>query len=159
MSEVIFGGFLWAPSRKYWKEILSIIDKKYELIHTKKYRFESHADLERVIIKLYEKDTVPIERIKKIKIKSLKAYDPVCLNFYFRVKLGPFSTLVEKGQNKKDMDKITKDVIKMKRSIRKSYRDYIKNYKRDIILHISDNKLQTSFVDNLVDNYIKKINN
>ena len=45
----------------------------------------------------------------------------------------------------------------MKRSIRKTYRDYIKNYKRDIILHISDNKVQTSFVDNLVDNYIKKI--
>ena len=148
MSEVIFGGFLWAPSRKYWGEILSIIDKKYEIIHTKKYRFASHDDLERVIVKLYEKDTVPMTRIRKVKIKSLKAYDPVCLNFYFKVKM---------DNNKKD--EITKDVINMKRQIRKSYKGYIKNYKKDIILHISDNELQTSFVDNLIDNYIKKIEN
>ena len=147
MSEIIFGGFLWAPSKKYWKEILAIIDKKYGLIHTKKYRFETHDDLERVIVKLYEKDKVCLDRVRQIKIKSLKEYDPVCLNFYFKV------------SSSKDEQEITKNVIKMKRSIRKEYRGYITNYKKDIILHISDNKMQTSFVDNLVENYIRKIDN
>lgn len=150
MSDIILGGFLWAPSEKYWDDILNIIDKRYGLIHVKKYKFGSTYDLEKVILKLYENDNVPLEKIKKVKVKQLKKYDPVCINFYFQVKKND----VNMHNNKISVP----DVIDMKREIRRKYRDNIQNYKRDIIIHISDNPKQTSFVDNLIENYIRKKN-
>ena len=146
MTEIILGGFLWAPSIEYWNDILDIIDENYKIIRVKKYKFGSFEDLERVIIRLYENDkSAPLNKIKKIKIATLKEYEPVCLNFYFKVK--------SNGNVKK-----IPDVIEMKKMIRHKFRDNIRNYKRDIIIHISDNPKQTSFVDNLIDNYIRKKN-
>ena len=142
MNEIVLGGFLWAPSIEYWDDILKIIDERYELINTKKYRFSSFEDLERVIIKLYENDrSAPLDKIKKVKIKSLKKHPSVCLNFYFKI---PLDT------NYKE------NVINMKKEIRNKYKSHIENYRRDIIIYISDNEKQTSFIDNLIDNYIKK---
>ena len=148
MSTIILGGFLWAPSIEYWDDIIDIIDKKYGILHIKKYKFSSVDDLERVILKLYENDNVPIDKIKKVKVKLLKKYQPICVNFYFEVNK---DKLVEhKGRY------IVPEVIDMKKSIRKKYRNNINNYKRDIIIHISDNSKQTSYVDNLISNYIRK---
>jgi len=148
MSNITLGGFLWAPSKDHWDDILDIIDKKYGIIHAKKYKFSSVDDLERVIIKLYENDNVPLDKIKRVKVKLLKKYEPVCVNFFFQV---------DKDQLHQHNDRyIVPEVIEMKKNIRKKYRDNIDNYKRDIIIHISDNAKQTTYVNNLIDNYIKK---
>lgn len=142
-DEIILGGFLWAPSRKYWKEILNIINTQYKLTRVKKYKFASFEDLEKMIIKLYENDkSAPLDKIKKVKIKSLREFEPVCINFYFKVP--------HFDKNK------SLEVIGMKKRIRNEYRDRITNYKKDIILHISDNSKQTVFINDLINYYIIK---
>lgn len=146
--EIILGGFLWAPSKQYWHDIIDFISKDYEIIRIKKYKFASMKDLERVIIKLYEDDNIPLDKIKKVKVKALDQYAPVCLNFYFKIK----NPITEDYHGRM----IVPEVIKMKQQIRKKYKKHINNYKKDIIIHISDNPQQTDSVDNLIDSYIRK---
>jgi len=137
-----FSGFLWAPSEKYWHNIIRVISSKYQITYTKKYKFASHKDLENLIIKLYKYDRVSMDKIKKFKIKNLMKYDPICFHFQF---------WVSHPENiKRHHDYAEPNVIKMKNDIRKKYKVHIDGYVRDIILHISDNNTQTGFVDAII---------
>jgi len=141
-----FSGFLWAPSKNFWTEIIKEISEKYKVTRTKVYKFSTVQDLENLILRLYRNDHVSMNRIKNVKLKLLKQYQPICLNFQIYV-----PTPENQGHG---IYSIEPNVIKMKNDIRKKYRDNIPGYKRDIIMHISDNSIQTSFVDDIITNAI-----
>jgi hypothetical protein len=144
-----FGGFLWAPSEEYWHNIMRHISSNFQITYIKKYKFETSHDLEKMIIKLYKYDHVPMERIKNVKIANLMKFAPKCLHFQFWV---PNPENVGRGNHI-----IEPNVINMKNSIRRKYRKYITNYKRDIIIHISDNVIQTGFIDDIINRTIHKV--
>ena len=148
MSEegIFFSGFLWAPSEEYWHCIIRRISKKYQLTYVRQYKFHSHEDLRNMIIKLYKYDNVSLKKIKKHKIATLENYQPKCLHFQIYVSNPEFIP------SKHGV--IEPNVISMKRSIRKKYKKKIDNYITDIIIHISDNQIQTKFIDNIVNNEI-----
>lgn len=148
-NKVILGGFMWAPSQPYWKDILNVISQNYEIIKVKKYKFHTFDDLANSILRLYKHDNVNLNKIIDNKIELLKHYEPVCLNFYFKVNKKEFK---ESKHGKKSIA-----VITMKHDIREKYKSKIHNYTRDVIIHISDNAEQTEFVYSLLNKYIKAI--
>lgn len=147
-GECVLGGFLWAASMDYWEDILHIIEEKYPIIYVKKYKFDSTESLGKMIFHLYKNDQIPMKKVKKVKIKSLKELPPICINFFIRVD-NPAYTLYRNQY-------VIKDVIDMKNDIRKQFRELIPNYKHDIILHISDNSEQTEYIHTLIEKYIRK---
>jgi hypothetical protein len=142
MAGVCFYGFLWAPCEQWWPQILKSIAEKYQLVKTKKYKFQSHKDLSNMILKLYKHDDVNLDLIKKVKIEALKGYPPRCMHFRFLVNNPEY---IPRGNSRAD-----KAVLKLKKSIRKEYKDKVTGYRRDIIIHISDNPGQSNIVDDLI---------
>ena len=136
------GGFLWAPSEKFWPNIIRNISSKYQITYIRKYKFHSHDDLRRMIVKLYKNDNVSMRKVEKYKISALENYPPTCLHFQLYIS--------DPNLIRKKHDIIEPNVIAMKRSIRKKYKGRIVGYSKDIIIHISDNKKQTSFIDNII---------
>ena len=150
-NSIILGGFIWAPAIKYKDEILEQLGQKYELLNYKKYSFVSFDHLERVIVKLYENDDVSMDYISNYKIKRLREYKPECINFCIKINNPKFS----KAKHNNQM--VINSIIKLKNKIRDKYKHEISDYKRDIIIHISDNQKQTNFVTDLLEKHIKKI--
>ena len=141
-----FSGFLWAPSKQYWNKIIRDISSKYQIIHTKKYKFNSSHDLENMIIWLYKNDHVSMTQVRTNKIETLMKYPPICLHFEFYVNKPEIKGL--------GVYAVEPNVIKMKNAIRKKYRKYIENHDRYVIIHISDNIIQTSFIDDIINKAI-----
>jgi len=139
---IYLSGFIWGSAKDYWPNIIRYISKHYQITFVKKYKFHTYKDLSNMIIKLYKHDNVSLSKIKKYKIKSLENYAPVCLNVQFYV---PNPNLISGTR-----DMFEKDVFEMKKNIRKKYRNKVKNYVRDNIIHISDNQKQNKFIDNII---------
>lgn len=148
-TEYILGGFVWGSAEAYWDKIIKQLSENYQLISIKKYKFSSTTDLERMITKLYENDRVSMNKIKNVKIRLLKKYKPVCLNFFFKVNNPTFEV-----DNRGIL--VIPDVIKTKMEIRNRFKHRIDGYRHDIIIHISDNSDQNQFIHNLINKYIKK---
>tara|TARA_B100000886_G_scaffold339921_1_gene306968 strand:+ start:6 stop:1820 length:1815 start_codon:yes stop_codon:yes gene_type:complete len=123
---------LWNPtlfqSDKILKEIPNIIEKKYIEIPKDK--------LHDYIFDIYKYDLrCSHNRVLPPKIKKLKEYDTKHLIVKFKID-NPYFT----------RSNICRQAIKLKENIRRKYKSNIKNYVKDIMMHVADDFNQSKFI-------------
>ena len=145
---------LWYPSHKYWDSIEEKLNNSEDMkiVRSIPYRFSSEEDFRNILTRIYKTDTVGSGNWMHIqkKIHMLVRKNPT--SWQFRV-------LHVKVKNPKyqwaSFTVQTMHLIKLKRQIRKEFRDFIPNYKYDIIIHSTDNVRQTY----LLKNVLRKVGN
>jgi len=152
MSENTFSGFLWSPSELLWTSIINKINESYQVIRYSIYNFEDYDIFENNIINIYKTDDSSIDKIKNIKLNSMKKYKYTFL--YFEIKIdNPKYRIKGNGSN------ISQVVEHIKLNIRNKYKNKINNYIHDIIIHITDNLLQTKEIQTIIKNFDNNIVN
>jgi hypothetical protein len=138
-----FSGFLWSPSELLWTNIIDEINHNHQVIKYLIYNFDDYEIFENNIINIYKTDDISIDKIKNIKLNSMKNYKYTFL--YFEIKIdNPKYRIKGNGSN------ISQVVEHIKLNIRNKYKNKIDNYIHDIIIHITDNLLQTKEIQTIV---------
>ena len=148
----IFSGFLWSPSKLLWKNIIKDINESNQVIKYLIYDFDDLDTFENNIINIYKTDDISIDKIKNIKLNSMKKYTYTFL--YFEIKIdNPKYRIKNNGSD------ISQVVEHIKLNIRNKYKDKINNYIHDIIIHITDNSLQTTEIQTIIKTFDENIEN
>jgi hypothetical protein len=151
-NNIIFSGFLWSPSILLWKTIINELNNSHQIIKYIIYNFDKYTIFENNIINIYKTDDISIDKIKNIKLNSMKKYKYTFLYFEFIIN-NP------KYRIKKNGSIISEVVEHIKLNIRNKYKNKIVNYIHDIIIHISDNSMQTKEIQTIVKTFEKNIVN
>lgn len=130
-NDEYFTLILWNPtlfqSEKMLEDIPNIIEKK-EIVVPKEF-------LHDYIFDIYKLDTLCSHNIVlPPKIKKLKEYNDKHLIVKFKI------------DNPQYTNNICNQVVKLKEMIRNKYNSNIKNYIRDIMIHIADNLEQSKYI-------------
>lgn len=131
-------GFLWSPARHLWEPILSEINKEYRIEKFHIYDFEEHRNiLEQCVIDIYETDDISIDKIKNVKLASMRKFSNEFLMFYVDVGDPQYRKKQSTGNN------ISRVVERIKKKVREGYKDRVNGYIHDVIIHVADNDTQT----------------
>ena len=147
MPEFIY--ILWYPSHKYWDNIEKRLNNSEDMkiVKSREYKFSSEKDFETVLTRIYKTDTIGSENWMHIQKKINMLVRKNSVSWQFRV-------LYVKVKNPKykwySFTVQTMHLIKLKRQIRNKFRDFIPNYKYDIIIHSTDNVRQTYLLTNVL---------
>jgi len=142
MSDMRLVGFLWSPAKHLWDFILSEIGREYEIEKYYTYDFGKHKEqLEECVIDIYKADDISIDKVKNVKLESMRRFSNQFLMFYIKIDDPEYRKKGETGNN------ISKVVERIKKKIRGNYQDKIDGYIHDIILHIADNDTQTREIE------------
>lgn len=123
-------GFLWAPCSEYYNDILEEINRKYSVFNYYIYKYNNRKDFEDIVLEIYSTDDIDPNKVKNIKLKSIKDNNFIYFTFYIK---NP--TFRKKGNG----NDICVDIEKIKKEIRDKYKSKINNYVHDIIIHMCDN--------------------
>lgn len=154
MSEIvidnkIFSGFLWSPSETLWSDIIIELNNSHQVIKYLIYKFDDYEIFENNIINIYKTDDISIDKIKNIKLNSMKKYEYKFL--YFEIKIDN-----PKYRTKSNGSNISQIVENIKLNIRNKYKNKIDNYIHDIIIHIADNSIQSKEIQTIISTFDKK---
>ena len=140
-----FIGIIWGPEIEYkeniYEEILKMSNVK-AVKTIKKIEFENEIEFENYVKGIYHIDDIENWKIEKkisyMKIYSLKicVFEVILDNPKYRKKAingKPISTVVEN----------------IKKEIRNKYKDKIKNYFHDILIHVGDNEEQSLYMEKI----------
>jgi len=142
-----FSGFIWAPAIIFTDEILEYINKTLPLLHYYTYDFKNNETFEKSILDIYTTDDIDPNKVKNVKLKSMRNYPLNYTYFKFYIANPNFRKKQATGNN------ISRVVEDIKKKIRILYKNKIKNYIYDIIIHISDNYQQTKDIDIIMKKY------
>ncbi len=131
VNDDYFTLILWNPtlfqSEKILRDIPNIIDKREIII--------PNEHLHEYIFDIYKLDTRCSHNIVlPPKIQKLKEYDDKHIMVKFKI------------NNPKYTNNICEQAVKLKEIIRNKYKSNIKNYIKDIIIHIADNFEQSKYI-------------
>lgn len=135
----IFIGVLWSPAKRYFEEIIEKIKMIYTVTDVEDVILTKEV-YKRVIKGIYYIDDIESWKVDK-KIKALLSEDENTIRVFF-VKI-PCPNYRLKNKN---YHIISTECEKIKKIIRESYKDKIKDYVHDIIIHTSDNYEQTDYI-------------
>jgi hypothetical protein len=148
----MFSGFIWSPAFDNYMDILNEINNNYTVINYYIYDFDKNKiDYEKSILDIYSTDDIEISKVKNVKIKNMIEYKFKYIFFTFDIK-DPDYRIKEKFNTK-----ISKTVESIKSLIRTKYKQLIKSYVHDIIIHITDNTEQNKKLQEIMKKYKKYI--
>lgn len=144
MLENNFCGFLWAPIKEYYNEILNEINKKYPVFNYYIYKINNRQQFENMVLEIYKTDDIDPNKVKNIKLKSMKENQFIYFTFYIK---NP--TFRKKGNG----NDICIDIENIKKELRTKYKTKVNNYIHDIIIHMCDNFQQNKEIKNIMKKY------
>ena len=125
---------LWPPVADLFDEIQSKIGEQYTVENQVTYKFTKEG-FKDFVNGIYKPDKTPTARIKR-KYKVMAKHKAKVRTFYAVVEnpnILPHKKTRLKGQT------FCKDMKDLKHVIREAYKDGVKRYTHDVIIHISDN--------------------
>lgn len=144
---MLFAGFLWSPARDKWTDILNEICPVYQKI----FYFDNREYFDKLVLDIYSSDDISPDTVKNVKLKSMAKYEPSFLFYLFDIPDPKFRI-------KREGVDISTVVEATKKHIRRKYKEYIKDYIMDIIIHVADNDDQTrQIIDILCSEHILNI--
>jgi len=129
---LFFVAVLWPPVERYFDEILAYLRRNYNVVNWSDYEFENDYEFAAVVEGIYASDDIEKWKIEK-KIKAMKNYEKRIRVILFEIPEPKFRVKMKSGKL------ISMRVEEIKRVIREKYRQKIKDYYYDIIIHIGDN--------------------
>lgn len=144
MIENNFCGFLWAPIKKYYEEILEEINKIYPVFNYYTYKINDRNEFEKIVLDIYSTDDIDPNKVKNIKLKSMIDNEFIYFTFYIK------NPTFRKKANGND---ICVDIENIKKEIRDKYKSKVNNYIHDIIIHMCDNFKQNKEIKNIMKKY------
>ena len=134
----IFSGFLWSPIENNWENIVNELNMNYNLIKYSIFNFNNYDIFQKIILDIYKIDDIELEKVKNVKLENMKKHSYKFIYFELNLK-DPHYRIKEKTGNI-----ISTTVEKIKFHIRNKYKDSVKNYIYDIIIHLADNVNQSN---------------
>lgn len=130
---LFFYVILWPPVEDYFDEILKSLQKKYNILEYKKRNLGTKLDT--IVKEIYEIDNIEDWKVNK-KLENIK----LCTKRtnIFIIKIDLFATNFRSKTKHPDV-LISIDAELIKKDIREKYRNKVKHYFYDIIVHMSDN--------------------
>jgi hypothetical protein len=144
MLENNFCGFLWAPIKKYYNDILDEINKKYPIFNYYIYKINDRNEFENMVLNIYKTDDIDPKKVKDIKLKSMIENEFIYFTFYIK---NP--TFRKKGNG----NDICVDIENIKKELRGKYKSKVDNYIHDIIIHMCDNYKQNKEIKEIMLKY------
>jgi hypothetical protein len=129
----LFSGFLWSPIEDKWKNIIDELNMYNNLIKYSIFEFNNYDIFQKIILDIYKIDDIELEKVKNVKLENMKKYNYKFIYFELNIRQ-PNYRIKEKTGNP-----ISTTVEKVKLYIRNKYKNSIKNYVYDIIIHLADN--------------------
>lgn len=148
-----FIGILWPASVDFTERILRYIDNQYVSTY-EVYSFKNDKDFRKFAVGIYKPDNTPSKRINK-KIKAMKRYKKKIVIFKAEV---PTPKMIAHTKSRLKGTYYCKEMKTLKKEIRNAYKDKIKKYVHDIIIHISDNEDHNIRIMELLKKYAQEIN-
>jgi len=131
-------GFLWSPAKHMWNSILSEINKEHRVEEYYTYDFGEHRGImEQCVVDIYKTDDISIDKIKNVKLASMRKCSNEFLMFYVDVGDPQYRKKQSTGNN------ISRVVERIKKKVREGYKDRVSGYIHDVIIHVADNDTQT----------------
>ncbi len=132
----IFSVILWNPVKEYHNEIEKEIKDKYKILFDIHYKIDN---MDTFIDKVYELDVRCCKAYLNKKKEILKKYNQ---------EIRFFIILIDNPHY--DKQNVSNAAIKMKENIRHTYKPKVKNYYKDIIIHVSDNSIEANNIYKLI---------
>lgn len=145
-----FTGIIWGPAFEYYTKILEDIkslEPTLEIFEEQVMKFENEYEYRSFLNGIYHIDDIEKWKIDK-KFHYTKTKLNICI-FKFRLLHPDYRKKLKTGKP------ISKKIELIKKEIRNKYKDKIKNYFYDIILHISDNEEQSHYMNELSEKDLK----
>ena len=132
----VFSVILWNPVKEYYNEIEKEIKDKYKILFDIPYKIDN---LDTFIDKVYELDVRCYKAYLPKKKEVLKKYNQ---------EIRFFMILIDNPHY--DKQNVSNAAVKMKEKIRGTYKPKLKNYYKDIIIHVSDNSIEANNIYKLI---------
>lgn len=120
------------------------ISVQYSVLHYYSYKFNKSVHDESVM-NIYTTDDIDPIKVKNVKLRNMNINEYI----YFIFEIPDPDYRIKNNFN----TKISKCVENIKKQIRKKYKSKIKNYIHDIIIHVSDNEVQTKEIADIMKKY------
>ena len=137
---------LWPPAEEFFDEIMNDLSVTYNIIDFEDLEIKDREQFESVIRQIYVIDGA---REESILLKINRFTNQVRENGYIQRKIAfdiPEPNFRPRGSDGKPICTQTEE---LKKKYRTKYKDSIKNYVYDVIIHIGDNFKQTCELEQL----------
>jgi len=129
---IYFQIILWSPVQKYFDEIESNIEEKYNVLNSYDISFDDKSSFKDFVFGVYESDDIDDWKIEK----KLTGFNNFNLNIRVIEVEITNPRFRRKGLNNHD---ISQEVEAIKKEYRTKYKNKVDNYFYDIIMHVGDN--------------------
>ena len=144
---LFFYVILWPPARQYFSEIKNHIQRDHEVMSQDLINLDQN--FEPIMREIYAIDNIAEWKLEK-KLNSIK--ESTSNREIMILKIDLFSTKFRSKTNFPERE-ISIDAEKIKREVRKDYRNKINKYFYDIIIHMSDNYLHVDHIKQVFRKY------